>query len=53
MVTTINQKTFVVKEYNGERLVTFKDIDALHERPEGTASRNFRANRQYFREGVD
>lgn len=33
--------------------MTFKDIDALHERPEGTASRNFRANRQYFREGVD
>ena len=26
----------------------WKDIDAVHQRPEGTASRNFRTNRKYF-----
>lgn len=36
-----------VKGY-GQRVVTFKDIDKVHERPEGTASRNFRENKEYF-----
>jgi len=36
------------KEYKGQRVVTFRDIDAVHHRPEGTASRNFREHRQYF-----
>lgn len=42
-----------VKEYQGERVITFKDIDRLHQRPEGTAGRNFRANRERFIEGED
>jgi len=42
-----------VKEYQGQRVITFKDIDTLHQRPEGTASRNFRANRVRFIEGED
>jgi hypothetical protein len=42
-----------IKEYHDQRVVTFKDIDAVHQRPDGTARRNFRANRQYFIEGVD
>ena len=33
-----------IKEYQGQRVVTFKDIDMLHKRPEGTADRNFREN---------
>lgn len=43
----------VVKEFNGQRVVTFKDIDELHCRPEGTAARNFRANRERFIIGDD
>lgn len=39
--------------WNGEPVVTFKDIDFVHERAEGTASRNFRKNREHFIEGVD
>ena len=34
-----------IKEYKGHRIVTFKDIDTLHHRPDGTAGRNFRENR--------
>ena len=49
----INQTALQIKEYAGKRVVTFKDIDAVHERPEGTASRNFRANRNHFIEGED
>ena len=33
-----------IKEYKGQRVVTFKDIDMVHERPEGTARRNFNTN---------
>lgn len=42
-----------IKEYNGQRVVTFKDIDTVHKRPDGTAKRNFKANRQRFISGVD
>lgn len=42
-----------IKEYNGQRVVTFKDIDTVHKRPEGTASRNFRQNRERFIENID
>ena len=33
--------------------VTFKDIDTVHKRPDGTARRNFNQNRQRFISGVD
>jgi hypothetical protein len=36
------------KFYKGTPVVTFKDIDAIHQRPEGTASRNFRENTKHF-----
>lgn len=42
-----------IKEYRCKRVVTFKDIDTVHKRPDGTASRNFRENRQRFISGVD
>lgn len=42
-----------IKEYNGHRVVTFKDVDLVHERPEGTAKRNFAENKEHFIEGVD
>lgn len=43
----------VIKEWHGKRIVTFKDIDTVHQRPEGTASRNFNQNRQRFVNAVD
>lgn len=42
-----------VKEYNGQRVVTSKDIDAVHRRPSGTARRNYYKNRKRFVEGAD
>lgn len=40
-----------IKEFNGQRVVTFSDIDKVHERPEGTARRNFAKNKERFKEG--
>lgn len=40
-----------IKEYKGQRVVTFKDIDAVHGRPEGTARKRFADNKERFIEG--
>lgn len=50
---TINNNPLSIKEYNGQRVVTFKDIDTLHQRPEGTAKDRFNKNRKHFIEGQD
>ena len=52
-VITIENTEVQIREYNGERVVTFKDIDMVHQRADGTASRNFRKNKKHFIEGVD
>ena len=52
-IIKINNRDVVVKEYKGKRVVTFKDIDMVHERPDGTAGRNFRENRNRFIEDED
>lgn len=49
----INEHQLEVKQRQGERIVTFEDIDRIHERVEGTASRNFRENRQRFIKDTD
>lgn len=49
----INGSTVAVKEWKGQRVVTFRDIDTVHERPDGTAKRNFRANKEHFIENED
>lgn len=43
----------MIKEFYDQRVVTFHDIDAVHKRPNGTASRNFRKNRKHFIVGTD
>ena len=42
-----------VKVWNGKRVVTFRDIDEVHQRVSGTASRNFRKNKKFFIDGID
>lgn len=42
-----------VKEYNGQRVVTFKDIDTVHSRPDGTARATFNRNKERFVVGQD
>ena len=49
----IEGKEISVKEFNGERVMTFKDIDMLHERTDGTAKRNFHENKKKFILGED
>lgn len=52
-IIMVGNHTLPIKEYNNVRVVTFKDIDMVHERPDGTASRNFRKNREHFVENED
>ncbi|MCO7519418.1 MULTISPECIES: ORF6N domain-containing protein [unclassified Pseudomonas] len=42
-----------VVEYRGQRVVTLTMIDQVHERPEGTARRNFNEHRAKLIEGAD
>lgn len=53
VTATINGTALPVKFWAGVPVVTFKDIDETHQRPAGTAGRNFRKNRNKFEEGVD
>lgn len=50
---TINNQSVLVKQYKGQRVLTFKDIDTAHSRPTGTARRNFNSNKKHFIEGED
>lgn len=49
----IGENDLQVKEWNGQRVVTFKDIDKVHQRTDGTARRNFKKNRTHFIENED
>lgn len=49
----INGKELQAKELRDHRVVTFKDIDTVHERVDGTAKRNFNANKSRFVENMD
>lgn len=49
----INDTAVVVKEYQGKRVVTLKEIDQCHGRPDGTAKRNFQQNKQHLIDGID
>lgn len=50
---TVGNHTLPIKEYNNVRVVTFKDIDMVHERPDGTARKRFNDNKKHFIEEVD
>ena len=49
----INRQNVLVKQYKGQRVLTFKDIDMVHGRTDGTARRNFNSNKKHFVEGED
>ena len=49
----INNMPVLVKEYGGQRVVTLKDIDTVHGRPDGTARKRFNENKKRFIEGED
>lgn len=49
----IGKQEISEKEFRGRRVVTFKDIDLVHERPEGTARKRFNDNKKRFIEDED
>lgn len=52
-IVKIDNRELTVKEWKGQRVVTFKDIDQVHERVDGTAQRNFIKNKKHLKEGED
>lgn len=52
-LTIINNTQVLVKEFSGQRVVSFKEIDAVHGRPDGAARKRFNDNREHFIEGED
>lgn len=52
-IVKVNNQEMEVKVYKGQRVVTFKDVDMVHERPEGTARKRFNDNKKHFVEGED
>lgn len=49
----VGNKDISIKEYKGERVVTFKDIDMVHNRPDGTARVAFNSHKDKFISGED
>lgn len=49
----INQHEILVKEWNGERVISLPDIDKLHGRIKGTARQRFNTNFKKFKRGTD
>lgn len=47
-MVTIENIEMQIREYNGQRVVTFKDIDQVHQRKDGTSRRAFNRNKKRF-----
>lgn len=52
-VITIEKTEMQIREYAGQRVVTFKDIDMVHGNKSGTAKSNFNRHKKHFIEGED
>lgn len=52
-VISINGHDIIVKEYRGKRVLTFKDVDTLHQRADGTARKRFNENKTHFIDELD
>ncbi len=50
-VISIANSDLTIIEHQGERVVTLAMVDQVHQRPDGTAGRNFRSNKERFSEG--
>lgn len=49
----IVEQPLEIKEWQGQRVITLKDVDRVHQRPDGTAKRNFNSNKKHFISNVD
>lgn len=50
---TICGQPLTIREYEGQRVVMFKDIDRVHGRPANTACNRFNSNKKRFVENID
>ena len=50
---SVSGTTLPYIEYQSEPVVTFAMIDAVHQRPQGTAKRNFNQNKRHLIQGED
>ena len=50
-IVTINNHDVGIREYEGQRVVTFEMIEKLHERFDGTARKRFNENKKHFMHG--
>lgn len=53
IIIEVNDTNIKIREWNNQRIVTFKDIDRVHKRPDGTAHRNFKGNKNHLIENED
>lgn len=52
-IVKVGNNDLQIREWNGQRVVTFADIDRVHERPEGTARKRFNDNKKHLVENED
>lgn len=52
-IVVINGQNMPVRVFDGQRVVTFADVEKVHNRAEGTAKKRFHDNRKHFIENVD
>lgn len=52
-VITVENTEMQIREHKGQRVVTFKDVDNVHQRKKGTSRNTFNRNKKHFVEGVD
>lgn len=52
-IVEINGADIQIKMWNGQRVVTFTDVDKVHDRPEGTARKRFNDNKEHLIENED
>lgn len=52
-IVKINEADLQVKMWNGQRVVTFADIDKVHNRADGTARKRFNDNKEHLIENED
>ncbi|HRE54708.1 MAG TPA: ORF6N domain-containing protein [Candidatus Competibacter sp.] len=53
LIRITNEVEIPYLTYQGQPVVTLAQIDRVHSRPEGTAGRNFRVNKEHFIENED
>ncbi len=49
----INNTELRIKEYNGQRVITFKDIDKVHNRIDGMARKAFNRSKKHLVQNED